>query len=109
MAKIMQELDHQVTELEKLIATFTEEFLKQSSVKRLKEKMDQVDNIAAQHTKLWDETNWDDQPEEETIGYEGMREKMIEKRDAARKVLSGRMQRKQGERQREPLLRKEKP
>lgn len=86
-----------MTELEKLTATFTEEFLKQSSVKKLKEKMDQIDNIAAQHTKLWDETNWDDQPEEETIGYEGMREKMIEKRDAAKKVLSDRIQEKEAE------------
>lgn len=56
--------------------------------------MDQLDKIAEKHTKIWDETNWGDQPGAETIGYEGMKETMTEKRDAAKKILSDRIQEK---------------
>lgn len=85
MAEIMKKLADKMEQLRKIKEEATPDFLRGVSMSELKTKLEKIDGIVKNFKELWDSTDFDNYPEEETIGFETKKQEVMELREEVAK------------------------
>lgn len=86
MAKVNPKLDILKNIKEKITI-----YLKETSLEDLKNKIQEAENITKLATDAWQTVNWEDLPDAETIGYEGIKQQALDLRDDIKSLIQPRI------------------
>lgn len=91
MEAINLKFDIQKKRIEVIQREATEEYLKRASKMELQRKIDEVDDATKKYIEIWERTNPDDFEENQSVGWEGLKEGIREYRDLVKTPLVTRM------------------
>lgn len=91
LTTIMQGLKDRKSKLVHIKNELTPQYLASAVYVDLEAKLALVNSEVKLHDEIWNKTNWEDLPDDETVGYEGAKEEIHELRDEIKAMIEPRL------------------